>query len=641
MKALVLIFVCFPVFSIGQTCTETVSTMAKKLAEAQNDTVRVDLLNYIANCSLQYGKINESFQNCQRAISLAQRIKYSKGIGDSRNLLGLFYNAIGKYPDALNSFFGSLEIREVLKDSSGIGACYCNIGISYKNLGNYPLALQSYLKAIEYLEKGDNLEFLANTFGNIGSIYDDQEEYDKALRYYFQGLKILQKTSDIRGIGAFYCNIGILYEEKNKFQEALSYFLKAKETLQKIGEKEFLSNTLGSLGSLYREMQNYESALKYYVQDLTIKEDINDTNGISICLSNIAGIYNSMHLYGKAKQYALPSLKFAIKVNSLENIKQANLILSNTYFGLNDYKSSLEKYKIYSKLKDSLYSRENTRKLVRSQMTFDFSRKQLADSLKAAEVQRIIGFKLEKQRTYSILGAVTAVVSIISIFFIAKERKKSEGLVLNILPKQIASQLKKYGKTDAQLFENVTVLFSDFVGFTKVSEKLTPQNLIKELDVCFKRFDEITSKYRIEKIKTIGDAYLAVCGLPDADNNHAHKIVLAALEFRDYMIARRTELGDNTFEVRIGVHTGSVIAGIVGVKKYAYDIWGDTVNTAARMEQNSEPGHVNISHATFEIVKQKFHCQYRGEITAKNKGPLKMYFVTQKFDPIPSDSVNF
>jgi class 3 adenylate cyclase len=170
-------------------------------------------------------------------------------------------------------------------------------------------------------------------------------------------------------------------------------------------------------------------------------------------------------------------------------------------------------------------------------------------------------------------------------------------------------------------------LFADFVDFTKAGEAMTPQELVSELHICFKTFDEIISKYNIEKIKTIGDAYLAVCGLPLADGKHAENVVAASLEISKFMQQRQAQLGDKTFRVRIGIHSGSVVAGIVGVKKFAYDIWGDTVNTAARMEQSSTADKINISQTTYDLVKDKFTCTYRGEIIAKNKGELKMYFV--------------
>jgi class 3 adenylate cyclase len=152
--------------------------------------------------------------------------------------------------------------------------------------------------------------------------------------------------------------------------------------------------------------------------------------------------------------------------------------------------------------------------------------------------------------------------------------------------------------------------------------------LVDELHACFSAFDGIMAKYSIEKIKTVGDAYLAVSGLPLADEKHAENGLTAAIEIKEFMLGRRSELGEKTFEIRIGIQSGSVVAGIVGVKKFAYDIWGDTVNTAARMEQNSEAGKINISETTYELVNDKFNCEYRGEIEAKNKGKLKMYFVS-------------
>ena len=208
------------------------------------------------------------------------------------------------------------------------------------------------------------------------------------------------------------------------------------------------------------------------------------------------------------------------------------------------------------------------------------------------------------------------------------EKKKSDDLLRNILPDEVAEELKEKGSTKAKLFDNVTVLFADFVDFTKAGEAMAPQELVNELHECFKGFDEIISHYGIEKIKTIGDAYLAVCGLPQADDRHAEKVVLAATEINEFMRRRQVQTGGKTFRVRLGVHSGSVVAGIVGVKKFAYDIWGDTVNTAARMEQNSEPGKINISQSTYDLVNDKFNCEYRGEIDAKNKGMLKMYYVS-------------
>jgi class 3 adenylate cyclase len=210
------------------------------------------------------------------------------------------------------------------------------------------------------------------------------------------------------------------------------------------------------------------------------------------------------------------------------------------------------------------------------------------------------------------------------------EKKLSDDLLLNILPSEVADELKQKGSAQAKQFEEVTVMFTDFKDFTQISEKLTAVELVNEIDSCFKAFDNIISIYNIEKIKTIGDSYMCAGGLPVLNETNAQDVVNAALEIQQFIHERRLQRlsEDKTaFEIRIGIHTGTVVAGIVGVKKFAYDIWGDTVNIASRMENSGEAGKVNISGSTYELVKDKFICTYRGKINAKHKGMIDMYFV--------------
>ncbi|MCB0696436.1 MAG: hypothetical protein KDC07_03680, partial [Chitinophagaceae bacterium] len=211
---------------------------------------------------------------------------------------------------------------------------------------------------------------------------------------------------------------------------------------------------------------------------------------------------------------------------------------------------------------------------------------------------------------------------------IEAERQKSEDLLHNILPEEIAEELKQNGTSEARQYDHVSVLFTDFVNFTGIGEHMDPRDLVAELDLCFKAFDEIVERHGLEKIKTIGDAYLAVCGLPTADPAHAENTINAALDILEFMKQRRTEGG--IFDIRAGVNSGPLVAGIVGVKKFAYDIWGDTVNTAERMQSNSETGKLNVSDSTYELIKAKYNCVYRGKIDVKNKGSVDMYFVTSK-----------
>lgn len=212
---------------------------------------------------------------------------------------------------------------------------------------------------------------------------------------------------------------------------------------------------------------------------------------------------------------------------------------------------------------------------------------------------------------------------------IEEERHRSDELLLNILPANIAQELKENGKATARKFEDATVLMADFKNFTEIAEKLTPEKLVHELDYCFRGFDYIISQYEVEKIKTIGDAYLCASGLVNR-KTIPFKIVKAALEMQEFLSDYKQEKikkGEPYFEARIGLHTGPVIAGVVGVNKFAYDIWGETVNIAARMEANCKEGEVNISNSTFQMVKYNFECQYRGKVAAKNMGEIDMYYV--------------
>lgn len=211
------------------------------------------------------------------------------------------------------------------------------------------------------------------------------------------------------------------------------------------------------------------------------------------------------------------------------------------------------------------------------------------------------------------------------------EIERSEDLLLNILPFQTAQELKQFGKAEARFFEEVTVMFTDFRGFTKIAEQLSPSELVDEIDICYREFDRIISHYGVEKIKTIGDSYMAAAGLPVPSPDHAENMVMAAIDIRKAMQLHKEErvaAGKPVFEVRIGIHSGAVVAGIVGSKKFAYDIWGDAVNLASRMESACETGQINISGSTYNLIKDRFLCTFRGEVEAKNKGLVPMYYVT-------------
>lgn len=209
---------------------------------------------------------------------------------------------------------------------------------------------------------------------------------------------------------------------------------------------------------------------------------------------------------------------------------------------------------------------------------------------------------------------------------LASEKEKTEKLLLNTLPLKVVNELKQNGRSEPESFDDVTVYFSDIVGFTAISSQLEPKELIEELNDIFTHFDDIMERNSCERIKTIGDAYLAVSGMPERNENHATNMVQAALEIRHFL-EKRNQTAGIKWMIRIGIHTGKVVGGIVGVKKYIYDVFGDTINTTSRMESNSEPMRINVSEATYLLLKDRFSFMPREPMEIKGKGTMRMYFL--------------
>jgi class 3 adenylate cyclase len=299
-------------------------------------------------------------------------------------------------------------------------------------------------------------------------------------------------------------------------------------------------------------------------------------------------------------------------------------------------------------VEDSLKAQETTKKL----QQMEFRRIMLQDSIATAEEARLVQEAYEEEirkeeTTRNVAFGLGAFILLLAVgiysrlryvrktkAIIEAERDRSESLLLNILPSEIAEELKEKGKAEARDFEMVSILFTDFKGFTEQSAKLSASNLVAEINHCFQAFDGIIEKYGIEKIKTIGDAYMAAGGLPVPTDDSVKNSVLAALEMQAFIARRKAEneaKGETAFQMRVGIHTGPVVAGIVGVKKFQYDIWGDTVNTASRIEGSGEVNKVNISEATYRLLKgdPDFEFENRGKIEVKGKGEMEMYFVSE------------
>ena len=334
-------------------------------------------------------------------------------------------------------------------------------------------------------------------------------------------------------------------------------------------------------------------------------------------------------------------MRIANALGNVNHERDAAEVLFKINKALGNSNEALRLHELFIILRDSVKNEENQAAMMSQKFQYDFDKK---EALLTAEQEKKDAIATEELRRKNLqrnafIGGFGLMVLLAGVFFvqrnrISKARKRSDELLLNILPAEVAEELKAKGSAEAVQIDQVTVLFTDFKGFTAMSEVVTPQQLVRDLNECFSAFDRITEKYGIEKIKTIGDAYMAAGGLPTPNTTHATDVINAALEMREFVAegkARKVAAGLPYFEIRIGIHTGPVVAGIVGVKKFQYDIWGDTVNTASRMESSGEVGQVNISEATYALVREEagrlFDFTPRGKVQAKGKGEMEMYFV--------------
>jgi len=644
-----------------------IDSLLKELPKQKEDTNKVNILYGL---SYAYGVSNpdEGIKYGQQGLELAAKLDWKKGMAGADLCLGTNYQSKSDNPKALAYFNEALKVFEELDHKKGIAQVLGYIGNVYDSQGDYPKALEYDFKSLKMQEEIGNKYGAAGITGNIGIVYEEQGDYPKALEYDFKALKMFQEIGNKYGEASVTGNIGVIYQNQGDYPKALGYNFKALKIDEETGDKYGAASVTGNIGNVYSNQHNYIEAVAWHFKGLQMCKEMGDKNNEASTLANIGDDYIGIATYegspagavtprgttvaelgpmpyrpdslipkGKPAllHKAITFLNKAIAIDqetgSLDQLQQSYHSLSTADSLLGDISGAYYAHVKYTLFKDSIFSKQNIDKIAK----LENGRKQYGDSLKADAAKRTADIKAQHRRNYELIGAGVIVLLLGFTFIVTrnnklldKEKKRSDNLLLNILPEEVASQLKDTGAAAAKRFDEVTVLFTDFVNFTEAGERMKPEALIDELHTCFKAFDDITTKHSVEKIKTIGDAYLAVAGLPTADPKHAENVVLAAIEINSFMQDRLAKLGNSTFEIRIGIHSGSVVAGIVGVKKFAYDIWGDTVNTAARMEQNSESGKINISQTTYELVKDKFACEYRGEISVKGKGMMKMYYVS-------------
>ena len=478
----------------------------------------------------------------------------------------------------------------------------------------------------------------------IATIYEKMEDHAEAIDRYLQVLTIAEELEDQKRIYSVALKLGLLHLLHRLYPRSCNYYL--------LAEQNAPSRAKGLLARLHAANVllfngDFDEA-ESIILSAHSEQHPNKAMAVRLRATQLMAILrNNQKRYAESLQLHEQYIGMRGKKDMVNVIK--SMALSLFYMG--KHQEAIEKL---NEISEDLLEQSSKRlkKLVYEIYTACYS--EMGDFEKAFHHQALFkdfDHSLTQDKVSNKLTAIQVNNKLIQVQYeretflkrseelaeknrvIDLERKKSDDLLLNILPETVANELKERGKVEAKYHHEVTVIFTDFSGFTALAEVLTAKELVAEIDACFKGFDLIMDKHGVEKIKTIGDAYMAVSGIPNERKDHAEAAVSAALEMRNFIDERPyISVSDGKkarFNVRIGLHTGPVVAGVVGIRKFAYDVWGDTVNTASRMESSGMIGKVNVSQTTYNLTSKLFSFEPRGKVSAKGKGEMEMFFVEQ------------
>ncbi|MBL7957994.1 MAG: tetratricopeptide repeat protein [Flavobacteriales bacterium] len=613
-------------------------SLRRVLAASAPDTTRVNTLNTLAQAYMDV-EPDSSISYASQAQRLAEELAFEPGLGEALRIVGTGHMRRQEYGIASSHLQRALALCAKLGDAEKQKKIHFALAHIAEQQSDFPEALKQHLISLKLAEQLGDSAAVVDGRMDIGVVYGHMGEHAKATALLEQVLQAYERTGDSLSIARTCNNLGNVLDDEGRSDEARTYLNRAVALARTLGHPMGEAITLGSLANHYQRLEQFDTALVYNERILALLERIGDPFRLAAASINAGEILTRMKRYDEAEEYLNRGIGYARSVGAKQWLSNAHAGLYDIANAQGEAAKALEQFKLHIAYQDSITNEANTRKAVQVQMQYDFDKKEAAtraeqekkDALSAEELRRK-GLQRNALLGFAVFGIVFAVVDMRRRRRIKQEHARSEALLLNILPEEVAEELKAKGSAEAVHIDQVTVLFTDFKGFTAMSETLSPQELVRDLNECFSAFDHITAKYGIEKIKTIGDAYMAAGGLPTPNTTHATDVIKAAFEMRDFIAvgkARKIAAGLPYFEIRIGIHTGPVVAGIVGVKKFSYDIWGDTVNTASRMESSGEVGQVNISEATYAFVKSEPGLTFtpRGKVQAKGKGEMEMYFV--------------
>lgn len=617
---------------------------------SQADTIRLEAFRKAIFAGYLFSQPDSAFYYAEVLYDEAGKLGLKEFQAEALNIKAGTFFVKGDLPQAIPYSEEYLRLlEENWPNSEKRAHALLNLGQLYSSTGSRIKALHCFEQSLSIAEEHDYTEVIGGALMQLGNEYETLGNYDLALEYLERSLLAAKKSGDPGRMGVCLTNIGIANESKGEFDEALKYHLEALELHEKMGDAFYVSGSLLEVGSIYLRIGDFQLAEENLLRGVEISKSADIQVNVVRTQLGLGRLNLEKEEFEIADEYCSAALDKAMEFDMFEEEMNACQCLYKTNKALGRTQAALVYFEKSQILMDSLKLGETAGELQR----MEFEKALMADSLRQEEEKHEMELAyqdeiVEKDRTRNMLmgGGLLMLLIATGLFSrnryvtrskkeVLKEKNRSDELLLNILPAEVAEELKVKGKAEAQLIDQVTILFTDFKGFTSLSEKLSPRELVSDLNTCFSEFDRIMAKYGIEKIKTIGDAYMAAGGLPTPNSTHANDVVKAALEIRDFVEngkQKKIDQGLPYFEVRIGIHSGPVVAGIVGVKKFQYDIWGDTVNTASRLESQGEVGKVNISSTTYDLIKDANDLSFesRGKIATKGKGEVEMFFVSEK-----------
>jgi len=638
-----IIFVLFPLYHYGQH--QKADSLKNLIENSENDSLKVMALNELGYF-IRDSNPEMTIKYAEDAIEISKKNNFRSGNAYALKNMGLGFYIQGEFIKALENYQHSLAILDTLNDKNGISSLLMNIGNIYYLQGDDVKAIDFFLRSLQVAEEiGDTLR-IASAYINVGNVYMNKPEtYDKSLDYFTRGLVLSTEINEHNILGIASVNIGEIYYLTENFDSALFYFEKSLRAFEIEGGGN-VPYTLNNIGKVYSERNEFELSVSRHLEAFKISESLNDKLQMVQSQIGLGNNYQRMNNFIKALDPYLQAEVTAKEIGALNELQEIYGGLSISFAEGKNFTKAFQYQTLLTQVNYDLYNAENNKKIERLEFAFELDNKQREiNDLTKDNLLQEANMKRERLAKNAYLTGFVLIILIAIIIYrnyrnkvktnqlLDEQNHQIESLLLNILPAETAKELQKEGYATPRYYESVSVLFTDFKGFTKIAEGLKPHELVAELNSFFNAFDDIVEKFHLEKIKTIGDAYMCAGGIPVANQTHPQRIVKAGLAMQKIMDQKneqKIKQGKQPWELRVGIHTGPIVAGVVGKKKYAYDIWGDTVNIASRMESNGRVGRVNISAATFGLIKDKFECSYRGKIEAKNKGQIDMYFLEKE-----------